>query len=62
MRVGEMLQIFGELLVEADGSRTLRARIARNVNGLNIELYERAVEAKRAFERELSSSFGPNGT
>jgi hypothetical protein len=57
--LGDLLQLFGELVPNGDDKASaascwlLRARIARNVLGLNVELYERAVEAKRAFERDV---------
>ena len=64
--VGDWLQAIGELLIVGEdgssgdgggggGALWLRARICRNVNGLNVALYERALEATREFERELLS-------
>ena len=50
VHVGDLCQVLGELEVPACGSRRVRARIARNVNGLGLELWDRAVKAKRAFE------------
>jgi hypothetical protein len=45
----DLFQFLGELLVDEHGSRLLRARIARSFQGVDVGLYERAVEVKRAF-------------
>ena len=67
LHVGDWLQAIGELLLDdspapaleggapagAPAALCLRARVCRNVNGLNVGLYEKAIEATREFEREL---------
>lgn len=50
LRLGELYQFLGELEVTAAGARLLRVRIARPMHSLHVELYERAIEAKREFE------------
>ena len=53
-RRGDAFQFLGELVVDAEGRRQLRARLARPFNGVDIGLYERvAIDAKRAFLRQV---------
>jgi hypothetical protein len=49
----DLFQFLGELLVDEHGSRLLRARIARSFQGVDVGLYERAVEVKRAFLQQV---------
>ena len=42
-------KVLGELEVDAHGARLLRVRIARSMEGVNVEVYERAVDAMRVF-------------
>lgn len=62
--IGDLLQIVGELNASsaADPGSTgetlvLYARVALVVNGMNVELYERTVDARRAFEDEVCGTF-----
>ena len=50
---GDLFQFLGELLVDEHGSLLLRARIARSFQGVDVGLYERAVEVKRAFLQQV---------
>jgi hypothetical protein len=50
---GDTWQFIGELVVEG-GRTTLRARLGRNVTGLNLELYERALHARRVFAASVA--------
>jgi hypothetical protein len=49
----DLFQFLGEPLVDEHGSRLLRARIARSFQGVDVGLYERAVEVKRAFLQQV---------
>lgn len=55
LRVGDVLQVFGELIDAGDPAvpPSLRARLVRNVNSLPLGLYERSVESLREFVHEL---------
>ncbi|KAL2623281.1 hypothetical protein R1flu_003486 [Riccia fluitans] len=55
LRKGSLFQFIGELI--QDPSCTclqlmLQARVARNVDGLNMDLYEKTLQLRRQFERK----------
>ena len=56
--VGAQLQFIGELAVDEAGEIVLTARVARGVGDLDLELFGRALAAKREFERELAAPAG----
>ena len=56
--VGAQLQFIGELAVDEGGEIVLTARVARGVGDLDLELFGRALAAKREFERELAAPAG----
>ena len=56
--VGAQLQFIGELAVDEGGEIVLTARVARGVGDLDLELFGRALAAKREFERELATPAG----
>ena len=56
--VGAQLQFIGELAVDEGGEIVLTARVARGVGDLDLELFGRALAAKREFERELAMPAG----
>ena len=56
--VGAQLQFIGELAVDEAGEIVLTARVARGVGDLDLELFGRALAAKREFERELAMPAG----
>jgi hypothetical protein len=49
-RVGSMYQYIGEVDMRG-ADRTLKARVARCVDGLDIEVYKRALQVRRKFLR-----------
>ena len=49
-RVGSMYQYIGEVDIRG-ADRTLKARVARCVDGLDIEVYKRALQVRRKFLR-----------
>ena len=53
-REGDMLQFIGEVSLQPPA--LLRARVMRNVNGLNLDVFEHAVREKRRFEASLAPS------
>ena len=56
--VGAQLQFIGELAADEGGEIVLAARVARGVGDLDLELFGRALAAKREFERELAMPAG----
>ena len=52
VRPGELLQFIGEISVEPPA--LLRARIIIRVDGLNVQLFDKALQAQRAFLRETA--------
>ncbi|KAL1511423.1 hypothetical protein AB1Y20_006222 [Prymnesium parvum] len=56
LRAGELYHFVGELEVGRGGARTLRVRLARPMAGVDVELYERALEARRGFVERLALS------
>jgi len=54
----ELVRLIGELcVVSADGAApVLRARTLRNVDGLDLDLFTRAVIDKRAYETEIGTA------
>ena len=52
-RAGELMQFIGEVSLADADTLELRARVVRNVSGLNLDLYDQAVHAKRQFEQQL---------
>ncbi|URE16802.1 hypothetical protein MUK42_11747 [Musa troglodytarum] len=55
-RIGSYYQFIGELLVFPEDSAILQARVGRNVDGLDINLYHRSLQLRRQFEVELMNS------
>mmetsp|Transcript_15918 Transcript_15918/g.41268 ORF Transcript_15918/g.41268 Transcript_15918/m.41268 type:complete len:130 (-) Transcript_15918:44-433(-) len=54
-------QFIGELEVQEQGGAILIARIARNVNGIDEQLYQEALYAQRRFLEELELVVPPAG-
>lgn len=55
---GQLLQFIGEMSVCEQAVPLLRARIVRSMEGLDLELYDRSLKAKREFEREMELAEG----
>ncbi|KAG2631744.1 CST complex subunit TEN1-like [Panicum virgatum] len=49
-------QFIGELLIHADNEAILQARIGRNVDGLDMNLYQQSLLIRRQHEAELCNS------
>ncbi|XP_030459884.1 CST complex subunit TEN1 [Syzygium oleosum] len=51
-RVGSIYQFIGELQVQPDNEAVLRARVGRNVDGLDLNLYYQSLQLVRQFQAE----------
>ncbi|XP_024538129.1 uncharacterized protein LOC112348939 [Selaginella moellendorffii] len=54
LRPGSLYQFIGELLLQS--GMMLRARVARNVDGLDVKLYEKALRLRRIFQEQRATS------
>ncbi|CAI9119041.1 OLC1v1020695C2 [Oldenlandia corymbosa var. corymbosa] len=53
LRVGSLYQFIGELLVNSDNNEAiLRARVGRNVDGMDLNLYHQSLQLLRDFQAE----------
>nr|CAB3505076.1 unnamed protein product [Digitaria exilis] len=55
-RTNSAYQFIGELQIHADNEAILQARIGRNVDGLDLNLYQSALLIQREQEAKLRSS------
>ncbi|TVU09776.1 hypothetical protein EJB05_43271 [Eragrostis curvula] len=55
-RTNSMYQFIGELLIRADNDAILQARIGRNVDGLDLNLYQQSLLIGRQHQAKLRSS------
>ncbi|KAK3418681.1 hypothetical protein EUGRSUZ_H03266 [Eucalyptus grandis] len=51
-RVGSMYQFIGEIQIQPDNEAVLRARVGRNVDGLDLNLYYQSLQLVRQFQAE----------
>ncbi|XP_058076924.1 CST complex subunit TEN1 [Magnolia sinica] len=49
-RVGSIYQFIGELLIQSDTDAVLQARVGRNVDGIDLNLYHQSMHLQRQFE------------
>eukprot|EP00246_Nothoceros_aenigmaticus_P017112 TRINITY_DN814_c0_g2_i2.p1 TRINITY_DN814_c0_g2~~TRINITY_DN814_c0_g2_i2.p1 ORF type:complete len:133 (+),score=2.56 TRINITY_DN814_c0_g2_i2:168-566(+) len=58
LRISSLFQFIGELQIPATSSpqMVLLARVGRNVDGLDLDLYEKALQLRRQFERKQGLS------
>ncbi|KAF9607465.1 hypothetical protein IFM89_036062 [Coptis chinensis] len=54
-RVGSIYQFIGELLIKPDTEAVLQARIGRNVDGIDLNLYYQSLQLLRQFQGEHMS-------
>ncbi|CAK9219723.1 unnamed protein product [Sphagnum troendelagicum] len=52
LRQGSLYQFIGELNFTASNEMVLQARVGRNVDGLDLKLYDKALQLRRQFEKE----------
>ncbi|KAJ0978553.1 hypothetical protein J5N97_014027 [Dioscorea zingiberensis] len=55
-RIGSVYQFIGELLIQSDNDAILQARVGRNVDGIDLNLYHQSLQLLRKFETELMRS------
>eukprot|EP00268_Persea_americana_P047160 TRINITY_DN4893_c1_g1_i1.p1 TRINITY_DN4893_c1_g1~~TRINITY_DN4893_c1_g1_i1.p1 ORF type:complete len:146 (+),score=36.70 TRINITY_DN4893_c1_g1_i1:2587-3024(+) len=55
-RIGSIYQFIGELLIQSDNNALLQARVGRNVDGIDLNLYHQSLQLRRQFEAEHLSS------
>ncbi|CAM0145371.1 unnamed protein product [Urochloa decumbens] len=55
-RTNSAYQFIGELLIRADNEAILQARIGRNVDGLDLNLFQQSVFIRRQYEDRLRST------
>ncbi|KAI0510329.1 hypothetical protein KFK09_010930 [Dendrobium nobile] len=55
-RINSMYQFIGELLIPHDGQVVLKARIGRNVDGIDLNLYHQSIRLRRKFEADIVRS------
>ncbi|XP_051125861.1 CST complex subunit TEN1 [Andrographis paniculata] len=55
-RKGSMYQFIGELHVEPNNEAILKARVGRNVDGLDMNLYRQSLKLLRDFQAESRSN------
>ncbi|EMS68373.1 hypothetical protein TRIUR3_09222 [Triticum urartu] len=58
-RSGSMFQFIGELLIRPNNDAILQARVGRNVDGLDLNLYRQSLIVRRQHEAKLLSSRRP---
>ncbi|KAJ7526200.1 hypothetical protein O6H91_05G120000 [Diphasiastrum complanatum] len=57
-REGSLYQFIGELRIEPANENLIlvQARVARNVDGLDVDLYEKSLELRRRYEKKMFAS------
>ncbi|KAF6986750.1 hypothetical protein CFC21_004470 [Triticum aestivum] len=58
-RSSSMFQFIGELLIRPNNDAILQARVGRNVDGLDLNLYRQSLIVRRQHEAKLLSSRRP---
>ncbi|KAL7104893.1 hypothetical protein ACP275_07G010400 [Erythranthe tilingii] len=56
LRSGSIYQFIGELHIEPNNEAIIKARVGRNVDGLDINLYHQSLQLLRKFEAEQINS------
>ncbi|ONI04367.1 hypothetical protein PRUPE_6G317700 [Prunus persica] len=51
-RVGSIYQFIGELLIQPDNEAVLQARVGRNVDGIDLNLYYQSLQLLRQFQAD----------
>ncbi|XP_022743370.1 CST complex subunit TEN1 [Durio zibethinus] len=55
-RVGSIFQFIGELHIQPNNEAILQARIGRNVDGIDLNLYHQSLQLVRQFQAERMNS------
>ncbi|KAL3505681.1 hypothetical protein ACH5RR_031063 [Cinchona calisaya] len=56
LRIGSLYQFIGELLIDTNNEAILRARVGRNVDGMDLNLYHQSLQLLRDFQAEQINS------
>ncbi|XP_027115974.1 CST complex subunit TEN1 [Coffea arabica] len=56
LRIGSLYQFIGELLIDPSNQAILRARVGRNVDGMDLNLYHQSLQLLRDFQAEQMNS------
>ncbi|KAG7021073.1 CST complex subunit TEN1 [Cucurbita argyrosperma subsp. argyrosperma] len=51
-RIGSIYQFIGELLVQSENEATLQARVGRNVDGIDLNLYHQSLQLLKQFQAD----------
>ncbi|XP_043813799.1 CST complex subunit TEN1 isoform X1 [Manihot esculenta] len=51
-RIGSVYQFIGELVVQPDNEAILQARVGRNVDGIDLNLYHQSLQVLRQFQAD----------
>ncbi|RVW60400.1 CST complex subunit TEN1 [Vitis vinifera] len=51
-RAGSIYQFIGELLIQPDNEAILQARVGRNVDGIDLNLYHQSLQLVRQFQAD----------
>lgn len=54
-RTNSTYQFIGELLIKPDNDAVLQARVGRNVDGIDLNLYQQSLLIRRQYEAQLRS-------
>ncbi|PON67011.1 CST complex subunit [Parasponia andersonii] len=52
LKLGSFYQFIGELLIQPDNEAVLQARVGRNVDGINLDLYHQSLQLLRQFQAD----------
>nr|GFB68790.1 CST complex subunit TEN1 [Tanacetum cinerariifolium] len=52
LRVGSLYQFIGELSIQPNNEGILKARVGRNVDGMDLNLYEQSLKLVRQFQSD----------
>uniref|UniRef100_A0A5B7AFQ5 CST complex subunit TEN1 n=1 Tax=Davidia involucrata TaxID=16924 RepID=A0A5B7AFQ5_DAVIN len=56
LRVGSIYRFIGELLIQPNNEAMLKARVGRNVDGIDLNLYHQSLQLLREFQADQISS------
>uniref|UniRef100_A0A5B7AEV1 CST complex subunit TEN1 n=1 Tax=Davidia involucrata TaxID=16924 RepID=A0A5B7AEV1_DAVIN len=59
LRVGSIYQFIGELQIQPNNEVILKARVGRNVDGIDLNLYRQSLQLLREFQADQISSQTP---
>ncbi|CAI9290900.1 unnamed protein product [Lactuca saligna] len=60
LRVGSLYQFIGELSIQPNNEGILKARVGRNVDGMDLNLYQQSLKLLRQFQSDQISHLGLN--